>query len=68
MQRFMAGLADILDGVAALFALGAILFFLANFGGVETGPEFIQIAVFSLLIAVIPYCLAGAIHRIYTRL
>lgn len=64
----LRSIADALDIIAALFAVGAIVFFLANFATVETGPEFMQIGLFSLMLAVIPYCLAGAIHRIVSRL
>lgn len=59
--------ADALDILAAIAAVGAIVFLFANLPSVESGPAFIQIGMFSLLIGVIPYCIAGAFHRLWSR-
>lgn len=63
----MRTLADVLDGLAALFALAAVAFFFITIGTLGMGPVFAQNALFCLLLAVVPYCLAGAVHRIIAR-
>lgn len=68
MKNVLHTLADVLDALAVLGALGGLWFFLANFTSIETGPELIQIALVSTMLAVVPYCLAGAVHRIWSRL
>ena len=67
MRSFLLSIADALDVIAALGALGAVVFFFASLSSIDTGPEFVQVALFALLLAIIPYCLAGAIHRIVAR-
>lgn len=63
----MRTLADVLDGIAALSALGAIAFFFITIGTLGMGLVFAQNALFCLLLAVVPYCLAAAVHRIVAR-
>jgi hypothetical protein len=63
----MRRVADFFDLLAALGAIGAAWFLFKNLPTVETGPEFVQIGLMALLLAVVPYCLAGAIHRIWRR-
>jgi hypothetical protein len=67
MKQFLRNLADVLDGLTAIAAAGSICFVLYSFKSLETGPEFMQIGLFSLMLPVIPYCLAGAVHRIWQR-
>lgn len=67
MRKTLLVVADLLDVAAALAAIGATYFFVVNFASVKTGPEFMQIGLFSLAVAIIPYCLAGAIHRLVSR-
>ena len=68
MKHFMKTIADVLDIIAMLGALYAAWFVLSSILTIETGPEFMQIGLAGLVIAVIPYCLAGAFHRAVVRL
>lgn len=63
----MKALADILDTVAAGMAVLAALFVAASFPTITTGPEFLQIVVFGLLLAIVPYCFAASFARIAQR-
>lgn len=67
MKEVLRNLTDVLDGLAALAALGAVAFIFKSLGSIKTGPEFMQIALFATTLAVVPYCLAGAVHRIWAR-
>jgi len=60
-------LANVLDIVAAIMAVLAVLFAVGAAPTISNGPEFVQIALFSLMLAIIPYCLAGAVHRLVQR-
>lgn len=68
MKNFMKTVADVLDIIAILGALFAAWFVFTNMGDFSSGTEFIQIGLFGLVIAAIPYCLAGAFHRCVVRL
>lgn len=59
--------ADVLDSVAMIMAVLAVGFVFYSLPTVKTGPEFIQIGLAALMLAIIPYCLAGAFHRMLAR-
>lgn len=64
----MRTLADVLDGFAAVMAVLAVVFFFWSMTMTDTGPELMQIGLVTLLIAVVPYCLAGAVSRMVSRI
>lgn len=68
MKHIFGYVADAFDIIAALCAAGAAWFFLASVVSVESGPAFLQLGLLALVIAVVPYCFAGALHRIWRRL
>jgi hypothetical protein len=63
----LKSLADAMDMLSALFSIGAVVFVLINMDSIDTGPQFMQIGLASLMLAIIPYCLAGAFHRLASR-
>jgi hypothetical protein len=67
VKAFFRNLADVLDGLAFIACFGAVWLFMSNLATVKTGPEFMQIGLLTLAIAIVPYCLAGAAHRIWSR-
>lgn len=67
VKHFLRSAADALDILSLLCSAGAVIFVLNAFGTLDTGPAFMQIATFGIMLAVIPYCLAGALHRIVVR-
>lgn len=67
MRGWFASLADALDVLAVLGGIGAIIWFMSALGTVETGPELIQVLLLGLALAIVPYCVSGAVHRIWQR-
>jgi hypothetical protein len=59
--------ADVLDMFATAMAILAVVFFFYSLPTIDTGPEFIQIGLACLMMAIIPYCIAGALHRLWVR-
>ena len=68
VKHFLKSVADVLDVISMLCSLYAGYFVISSMGTVETGPEFMQIGLGGLVIAVVPYCLAGALHRAVVRI
>lgn len=67
MRSFLLALADALDAIAMICAVAAIPLVFYGLRSVETGPELIQMLLLGLTLAVVPYCLAGALGRICAR-
>lgn len=67
MKHGLRIVSDVLDVISALATIGAVVFLFATAHEVTTGPIFMQYGLFSLMLAVIPYCLAGAVHRMWKR-
>lgn len=63
----MKTMADVFDGLAVAGAIGAVAFFFISLPDLGSGPEFLQVGLFCLMLAIIPYCLAGAVHRMWQR-
>lgn len=60
-------LVDLADAIAAVAAAGAAVLFFYSLPTLDSGPEFMQVGMLCLMAAIIPYCLAGALHRLYSR-
>lgn len=63
----MLSVADALDIVAALFAVGALGVFVWLFGNTNTDGQLTSLALLCLMLALVPACIAAAIHRIVSR-
>lgn len=63
----LKSLVDAMDVVAMVLAAVAIVFLFVVLPTASTQPEFMQLGLFSLMLAIVPYCIAGALHRIYIR-
>lgn len=60
-------LADVLDSIVAAAALLAAAIFIYGLANATSGPDFVQTSLFALSLAILPYCAAGAVHRMWQR-
>jgi hypothetical protein len=68
MRKFVRNLADVFDGLAVLAGAVAIGFLFISLPLVEGAVGVIQVAALAIMIAAVPYCMAGALHRIWLRI
>ncbi len=67
MREIMRSIALVLDGFTMIGAVCSLVLICRSMNDLSTTSEFLHVAAFALLLTVIPYCLAGAYHRIYSR-